>query len=171
VADISLVKMVIFDVDGVLTDGMIIIDSVGIESKHFNVQDGSGIRFLQRAGIAVAFVTGRQSSVVAYRARELGVQEVHQNAKSKLEPYEKILAKSGLRGENICYVGDDLVDIPVMRRVGFPVAVADARPEVKKEACYVTERAGGQGAAREVADKILKEQGKWESIVARYYEG
>ena len=170
-ADISLVKMVIFDVDGVLTDGMIIIDSVGIESKHFNVQDGSGIRFLQRAGIAVAFVTGRQSSVVAYRARELGVPEVHQNANSKLEPYAKILAKHSLHDENICYVGDDLLDIPVMRRAGFPVAVANARPEVKKEARYITEAAGGQGAAREVAEKILKEQGKWESIISRYYEG
>jgi len=171
VTDLAGIKMVIFDVDGVLTDGTIVIDAVGVESKHFNVNDGSGIRYLQRSGIKVAFITGRQSPVVAYRAREVGVEDVYQGAKDKREPYRKLLARHGLHDDEVCYVGDDLLDIPLLRVVGFPVAVADARPEVLKEVAYVTQAAGGKGAAREVAEKILKEQGKWESILSHYYEG
>jgi len=167
-ADLTNIKLVIFDVDGVLTDGSIVINSVGIESKNFNVQDGTGIKYLLRAGIRVAFITGRQSPVVTLRARELGVEDVCQGAKEKLEPYAKLLEKHGLLDAEVCYVGDDLPDVPVMRKAGFPVAVADARPEVKSEAAYVTHAPGGKGAAREVAEKILKEQGKWQGIVSRY---
>ena len=163
-----MIKLVIFDVDGVLTDGSIILDSAGNEQKNFNVQDGTGIKYLQRAGIKVAFLTGRQSPVVAFRAHELGVDDVCQGAKDKLAPYAKLLDKHGLHDAEVCYVGDDLPDVPVMRRVGLPVAVADARPEVIELAQYTTRAAGGRGAAREVAEKILKDQGLWESIIARY---
>lgn len=166
----SKVKMVVFDVDGVLTDGKIMIDSVGIETKNFNVQDGSGIKYLLRSGIKVAFITGRQSVAVALRARELGVEDVYQGAKEKLEPYTKLIQKHALHDDEVCYVGDDLPDIPVMRRVGVPVAVANCRPEVKNEAVYVTKAEGGSGAAREVAEKILKDQGKWDTILSRYYQ-
>lgn len=166
----SKVKMVVFDVDGVLTDGKIIIDSAGIETKTFNVQDGTGIKYLLRSGIKVAFITGRQSVAVALRARELGVEDVYQGAKEKLGPYTELIRKHGLHDDEVCYVGDDLPDIPVMRRVGVPVAVANCRPEVKNEAAYVTRAEGGSGAAREVAEKILKDQGKWDTILSRYYQ-
>jgi len=164
------IKMVIFDVDGVLTDGGIIFDVYGIETKKFNVKDGTGIKYLIRSGLQVAFITGRQSMVVAIRAKELGVTDVFQNAKIKIEPYEQLLAKYGLKDEDVCYIGDDLPDIPVMRRVGFPAAVANASAEVKNIATFVTTAAGGQGAARELAEKILKDQDKWKTILSRYQQ-
>ena len=163
-------KMVIFDVDGVLTDGKIMLDENGTETKSFNAMDGAGIKYLLRSGIGVAFITGRRSGAVALRARELGVEDVYQGVKVKLEAYEKLLEKHSLHDDEICYVGDDLPDIPVMRRAAFPVAVASARLEVKNEAAYVTRAEGGAGAAREVAERILKEQGRWDSIVSRYYQ-
>jgi 3-deoxy-D-manno-octulosonate 8-phosphate phosphatase (KDO 8-P phosphatase) len=166
----SRVKMVIFDVDGVLTDGRIVIDAYGVESKNFNVQDGTGIKYLLRAGVKVAFITGRRSTVVSIRAKELGVGEVHQQVKETLVAYRKILEKHVLNDEDVCYVGDDLTDIPVMRKVGFPVAVANARPEVRNEAAYVTQAEGGRGAARELAERILKDQGVWDAILSRYYQ-
>ena len=165
-----MIKLVIFDVDGVLTDGAIVLDYAGGEQKNFNVQDGTGINYLQRGGIRVAFLTGRRSPVVVFRAHELGVEDVIQGAKDKLAPYAKLLEKRGLHDDEVCYVGDDLPDVPVMRRVGLPIAVADARPEVIELAKYVTRAPGGKGAAREVAEKILKEQGLWETIIARYYQ-
>jgi len=165
------IRMVIFDVDGVLTDGSITLDDAGIEAKSFSVLDGTGIKYLLLMGIKVAFLTGRQSVAVALRARELGVDDVHQGAKEKLEAYYRIVEKHGLRDEEVCYVGDDLPDIPVLRRVGLPVAVADARDEVKRLCRYVTAAPGGRGAGREVAENILKEQGKWESVLARYLQG
>jgi len=156
-----MIKMVIFDVDGVLTDGSIMLDSVGVELKRFHVQDGTGIKYLMRAGIRVAFLTGRQSAAVGFRARELGVEDVCQGA---------LVERHGLADDEVCYVGDDLPDIPVMRRVGLPVAVANARPEVIEAAKLVTQAAGGHGAAREVAEKILKDRGLWDSIIARYHQ-
>ncbi|HUW35075.1 MAG TPA: HAD-IIIA family hydrolase [Planctomycetota bacterium] len=165
-----MIKMVIFDVDGVLTDGSIMLDSVGVETKRFNVQDGTGIKYLLRAGICVAFLTGRQSAAVGFRAKELGAIEIIQGAKQKLPCYRALIERHGLTDEEVCYVGDDLPDVPVMRRVGLPVAVANAQPEAIKEARFVTKAAGGRGAAREVAEKILKDQGLWDSIVARYYQ-
>jgi len=165
------IRLVVFDVDGVLTDGKIALDAHGVETKAFNVQDGTGIKYLLRSGIKVAFITGRQSGAVALRARELGVEDVYQGAKVKLEAYEKLVEKYGLHDDEICYVGDDLPDLPVMRRVGLAVAVANARLEIKNEAAYVTQAQGGGGAAREVAEKILKGQGKWDAILSRYYQG
>lgn len=163
------IKLVIIDVDGVLTDGGIIIDSQGSESKIFNVKDGTGINFLQRIGIKCAIISGRTCPAVTHRAEALGIKDLYQGARNKIEAYEEILRKMGLKDEEICYIGDDLIDIPILKRVGFSVAVADAVPEVREMADYITQMPGGKGAVREVAEKILKEQGKWGIITERYF--
>lgn len=154
--------------DGVLSDGTIYIDSEGREMKAFHVMDGSGISYLARAGIKTAIISGRICKSVVYRARELGIEDVYQGIKNKLDAYEEILCKYSLRDKEICYIGDDLIDIPILKRVGFPVAVANASPIVKQQALYVTRAKGGQGAVREVVEKILKLQGKWHIILERY---
>jgi len=164
------IKLVIFDVDGVLTDGRIIIDDQGVESKFFNVRDGHGIKLLQRAGLQAAFLTGRQSRVVDRRAEELGVRLVYQGAKNKIEIYEQILAEQKTADSEVAYAGDDLVDLPVMRRVGLALTPADAIDEVKAAAHYVCRLAGGHGAAREMVELILKGRGLWASVTARYHQ-
>ena len=161
--------MVIFDVDGVLSDGNIQLDEHGNESKSFYVQDGTGITYLQRAGIKTAIISGRKSKAVEYRARELSIEDVYLGVQRKLDAYEKILKKHKLQDHETCYIGDDLIDLPILRRVGFSVAVPNARREVKESVTYLTEAHGGFGAIREVAEKILKSQGKWETIIAKYY--
>jgi 3-deoxy-D-manno-octulosonate 8-phosphate phosphatase (KDO 8-P phosphatase) len=123
---------------------------------------------LMRSGIEVVFLTGRRSLVVEHRARDLGVTEVHQGAKNKLAFYDEIVGKRTLTGRETAYIGDDIVDVPFMRRVGFSVAVADAADEVRKIADYVTQKNGGSGAVREICDLILKIQGKWDEVAARY---
>jgi 3-deoxy-D-manno-octulosonate 8-phosphate phosphatase (KDO 8-P phosphatase) len=163
------IKLLIVDVDGVLTDGGIILDNEGNELKRFHVRDGHGIKMLMRAGIEVAIVTGRESEVVKRRAAELGIKIVHQRSKVKLEAYEEILKETGMSDEQVAYVGDDIVDLPVMRRAGLSVAVADAEEYVKKEAMVVTERPGGGGAVREVTDLILRAGGYWDDETKRYY--
>ncbi len=163
------VKMVIFDVDGVLTDGNIILNSDGIESKNFYVQDGTGITYLQSAGIRTGIISGRKSRVVELRAKELFIEDVYLGVQRKIDAYEEILNKHGLDDHETCYIGDDLIDIPVLKRVGFSVAVPNARQEVKECALYTTVAHGGYGAIREVAEKILKSQGKWVSVPAKYY--
>ncbi|ODS34487.1 MAG: 3-deoxy-D-manno-octulosonate 8-phosphate phosphatase [Candidatus Scalindua rubra] len=163
------VKIVIIDVDGVLTDGKIILDSNGNESKTFYVQDGTGITYLHRAGIKTAIISGRKSKVVEHRARELCIEDVYQDVHNKLEVYEKILKKHKINDNEICYIGDDLIDLPILRKVGFSVAVPNAPVEVKESASYITNAPGGYGAIREVAEKILKSQGKWDMIISRYY--
>ncbi len=164
------IKLLILDVDGVMTDGRIIFDSNGVESKFFNVKDGHGIKMLQRSGIEVGIVSGRQSQVVANRAKELGITLVYQGSLDKLTPYLDILEKTGLADEQIAYVGDDIIDLPVMRRVGFAAAPADALEYVIQHAHFVTRNRGGWGAVREVCDLILMAQGMWETITARYYQ-
>ncbi|KAA3598854.1 MAG: HAD-IIIA family hydrolase [Candidatus Scalindua sp. AMX11] len=161
--------MVIFDVDGVFSDGKIVVNSDGIESKNFYVQDGTGITYLQRAGIKTAIISGRKSKVVEYRAKELSIDDVFLGVQRKIEAYETLLEKYKLDDHETCYIGDDLIDLPVLRRVGFSVAVPNARQEVKECASYVTVADGGHGAIREVVEKILKSQGKWESIIEKYY--
>jgi 3-deoxy-D-manno-octulosonate 8-phosphate phosphatase (KDO 8-P phosphatase) len=165
---IKAVTILIMDVDGVLTDGRIIIDDLGNETKNFNVKDGHGLKMLMRSGIEVILMTGRTSKVVEHRARDLGIEEVHQGAKNKIEILEKILRSKKVSGETIAYMGDDLVDIPVFNRVGFSVAVADASEHAKRSADYVTDHKGGKGAVREVCEVILMIQGNWETAVARY---
>ena len=168
--DLTAIKLVILDVDGVLTDGTITVSDDGAESKHFNVRDWSGIAYLERAGIRVAIVSGRASKAVAHRAREVGVAEVHQGAKRKLPVVRDLLARLGVKPEEAAYVGDDLMDIPPARIVGFSVAVADAHEEYRSRCMHVTTRPGGRGAVREVAEMILKAQGKWAAIMKRYLE-
>jgi 3-deoxy-D-manno-octulosonate 8-phosphate phosphatase (KDO 8-P phosphatase) len=162
------IKMVIMDVDGVLSDGKMILDNTGNEIKVFNTYDGAGIVYLERVGIKTAIISGRKSKTVTHRARELGIREVHQNAKNKIESLNKILIKYKLAADEICYVGDDLPDIPVMRIVGYAVAVRNARSEVRKYAHFITRHNGGDGAVREITEKILKAQNKWELIMAHY---
>ncbi len=162
------ISFLIIDVDGVLTDGRIFCSDKGEEQKVFHVKDGSGVAFWHRAGKKTAIISGRKSKAVEHRAKELGIEEVHQNAHKKLEVYEKILKKYGLRDGEVCYIGDDLIDLPVLRRVGFAVAVADSPPEVLQRVDYVTRARGGAGAVREVVEKILKFQGKWGDILNRY---
>ena len=162
------VQLLILDVDGVLTDGSLITHEDGSETKAFHVHDGQGINFIKRAGIHTALITGRASKALERRASELGIEDVFQGDMNKLRCYHQLLEKYDLADEAAAYIGDDLPDLPVMRRVGVPVAVADARPEVKERASYVTECKGGRGAVREFADLLLKAQGKWEAIVGAY---
>ncbi len=162
------VKLLILDVDGVLTDGGIILDNEGNELKSFHVRDGHGIRLLIRNGVDVAIITGRRSRVVERRADELGIKEIYQNCFDKVAAYERIKEKLGLHDEEIAYVGDDVVDIPLFRRVGLPVTVADAAGDVKPFAMHVTTNRGGRGAVREITDLILKAKGLWEGIIDGY---
>ena len=164
------IKLFIFDVDGVLTDGRIIIDDQGLESKFFDVKDGHGLKLMQRAGIRAAFLTGRESRVVAHRSRELGVDIVHQGVKNKIEVYDKILIEENLTDREVAFAGDDLVDLPVLRRVGLSMAPSDAVDEVKAEVHYVCDRPGGRGAAREMVELLLRAQGTWPAVTHRYYE-
>ncbi|MBN1663516.1 MAG: HAD-IIIA family hydrolase [Deltaproteobacteria bacterium] len=166
--NIRSLKLLILDVDGVLTDGKVIMDDAGRESKHFDVRDGHGLKMLMRTGVDVVFLTGRKSAVVEHRARDLGIGEVHQGVWNKLERYEEIVKKRNLSAREVAYIGDDVVDVPSMRRVGFSVAVADAVEEVKKIADYTTREKGGSGAVREVCDMIMKLQGKWEEVASKY---
>ena len=164
------IKLLMLDVDGVLTDGKIIYSDSGEEIKAFNVRDGHGIKLLMRAGIEVAFITGRKSKVVLHRARDLGIKNVYQSVKNKLEVYEKILEVKKLKDGNVGFIGDDLVDIPVLKRVGFSAAVGDAIPEVKEVADYVANEKGGEGAVREICELLLKVQNKWGEITERYHK-
>jgi len=158
----------ITDVDGVLTDGRIIMDDEGRETKHFDVRDGHGLKLLMRAGIRVIFVTGRTSGVVPRRAADLGVSEVHQKAWDKPAVLREIMERHGIGAAEIACMGDDIVDVPLFRRVGFAVSVADASEYAKRRAHYVTRRPGGRGAVREVCELILQVHDKWDEIVSRY---
>lgn len=162
------VKLLIMDVDGVLTDGRIVLDEKGNELKFFNVRDGHGIVLLHRIGVLTAIITGRESKVVERRAKELSIPYVFQKVFDKLAVYERIKSELTLSDEDIAYIGDDVVDIPIMRRVGFSVSVSDAHEEVKKIADYVTSKPGGRGAVREVAELIIKSKGLWEEVMSRY---
>lgn len=164
------IRMLLLDVDGVMTDGGIIWDANGTEIKVFNVKDGHGIKLLQRAGIQVGIITGRTSLVVDLRAKELGIEIVYQGALKKLESYCDIKQRTGLADHEIAYMGDDVIDVPVMRRVGFAAAPADALPEVRELVDYVSPLNGGKGAVRDLCDRILKATGAWQELVAERYE-
>lgn len=162
------VKLLVLDVDGVLTDGRIIMDHEGREIKAFDVRDGHGIKLLRDAGIEVAVLTGRSSPVVQKRADDLGIPWVRQGVNDKVRAYEEIAREVGIGDEETCFVGDDLVDIPLLKRVGVSIVVADGAHEAKQLALYVTQSPGGRGAVREVCDLLLQAQGKWEEILRRY---
>jgi 3-deoxy-D-manno-octulosonate 8-phosphate phosphatase (KDO 8-P phosphatase) len=161
-------RLLIMDVDGVLTDGRIIMDNLGHELKEFDVKDGHGIVMAHRANLQTALISGRESETTARRAQELGIDLVFQRIWNKLEVYDRILADTRLTHEEVAYMGDDLVDIPLLRRVGLAVAVADAVDEVKAVAHMITQHAGGQGAVREVIELILRAQGHWDTLIQRY---
>jgi len=190
------IKLILFDVDGVLTDGKIWIfpapagiqrtveghlsqheDEGGfgfsrqttmIEAKGFNAHDGAAVSLARLAGIRTGIITKRISETVALRARDLKLDYVHQGIQDKRTCFEGILKQAKLKAAEVCYVGDDVIDLPVMRHCGFAVAVANARKEVKREAHYITEHSGGDGAARDAIEYILKAQGKWKSVVNQY---
>ena len=164
------IKWFVFDVDGVLTDGKIIYDSEGREIKMFCVKDGIGIHMLNMVGIKTAIITGRSSETVDKRARELNITEVFQNSSNKLIHYQQLKEKYNLKDEEILYIGDDIVDIPILKRVGFPVSVPSASDDVKKYAIYITKKDGGNGAVREVIDMVLKIQNKYDEIIKKYCE-
>ena len=159
------IKLLILDVDGVLTDGSIILDNYGNELKSFHVRDGHGIKMLMQAGIQVALITGRQSKVVEKRAYELGIEDVFQKCYDKKIAYDALSKKYSLDDSEIAYVGDDIVDIPVLKKAGFPVVVADAHEEVKAFAQVITTKEGGRGAVREICDLLLKAKGQSKDII------
>jgi len=154
------VKLLLLDVDGVMTDGRIILDAQAGEIKAFHVRDGHGIKLAQRAGIIIGIITGRKSEVVNIRARELGIEEVHQGTQEKIAVYDGIIAKYGLKDDQVAYMGDDVVDLDIFKRVGFAATVADADPSVRPYVDLVTKAEGGRGAVREVINLLLKHQGK-----------
>ncbi len=166
----STIKYLVLDVDGVLTQGGIIFDDSGREIKIFNVRDGHGIKMLQHAGIGVGIITGRHSEVVSLRAKELQIEHIFQNSSNKAEDYERIKTITGLRDKEIACIGDDINDLPLMKRVGLPIAVKDAEEELKRHALYITSREGGKGAVREACELILKAQGKWQRIIDAYLQ-
>ena len=149
------IKLVIFDVDGVLTDGGLYFTDDGREMKKFNVKDGLGISLLIKHGIEVAVITGRNSVIVADRMRSLGVNHVYQGRLNKLETYENLKAALQIDDQQVAFVGDDVIDIPIMDKCGLPVAVADAHESVIEKACWILSKKGGDGAARQVCDVLL----------------
>ncbi|MDD5166701.1 MAG: HAD-IIIA family hydrolase [Candidatus Omnitrophica bacterium] len=162
------VKLLLLDVDGVLTDGRIIYDSHGRDMKFFDVHDGLGVYALKKTGIPTILITAKGSKAIKPRAKDMQVAEVFANISPKSAVLDKILKKYKIGKSEICFVGDDLVDLCLMKKVGFSVAVFNACPEIKQSASYITLREGGRGAVREVAELILKSQDKWKEIVGTY---
>lgn len=165
---IKKIKLLVLDVDGVLTDGRIVLNDEGRETKFFDVQDGFGIVFFRRAGYKVAILSARAAKAVTARAQDLKIDAICQDAYPKLGVYQKLLKQFNLKDDEVCFMGDDLPDIPVLKKVGLAVAVPNAAQDVKKNAHYVTISRGGQGAVREVIELILKTQGKWKSVLAEF---
>jgi 3-deoxy-D-manno-octulosonate 8-phosphate phosphatase (KDO 8-P phosphatase) len=162
------IRCLIMDVDGVLTDGRIVFASDGTELKCFDVKDGHGIVMAHRVGIETVIITGRRSDVVERRAEELGIKWVYQKVWDKLAKYEEVRAELGLEDGEVAFIGDDVVDVPLLRRVGLAISVADAHEAAKAAAHYVTHRPGGRGAVREAIELILQAQGLWSEATAKY---
>lgn len=165
------IQLILSDVDGVLTDGGIAFDNQGVETKQFHIRDGLGIRIWQRAGFKFGLVTGRTSQIVKQRAAELGIEVVRQGFEQKWPPALEVMQMLGLTPEQVCFIGDDLPDLPVIRRVGLGVAVADAVPEVRATAHLVTKHRGGTGAVRELVEILLKAQNRWDDVIEKYLAG
>lgn len=167
---IKRVKVLILDIDGVMTDGHIIYSIYGDELKFFDVQDGFGITLLRRAGIKSVIITAKKSRIVKIRARDLKVAKAYQGYMDKLKAFNDVMKRFKVKPEEVCFIGDDLIDLPVLKRVGLAVAVPNAVDEVKEHAHFVTSRAGGHGGVRELCDLILKSQGKWDLATQKYFE-
>ena len=166
--DFSRIELLVLDVDGVLTDGRIMLTGDGDEVKTFHVRDGSGMKYWKRVGRKLAIISGRSSPAVTRRAKELDVDTVRLNVKDKLPAFEEVLGELDIPAERTTVIGDDLTDIPLLLRCAWPVAVADAPEEVRSRAAYVTRAAGGAGCVREVIELILKQTGLWDDILSRY---
>lgn len=164
------VRLLLLDCDGVLTDGRVTLVGADEESKSFHTRDGHGLVMLHRAGMRSGVISGRRSAAVERRARELGMHFVRQGSHDKVKDFGDVLEEAGASAAEVCYVGDDVTDIPLMRRVGLAVAVADATEETRAAAHYVTNQPGGFGAVREVCELILKAQGLWDGLISRYLE-
>lgn len=164
------IKLIIFDVDGVLTDGRLILGDDGQEYKAFHSRDGHGMKLLRQSGVEVAIITGRTSRVVEHRMQNLGIEHVYQGQEEKLPAYERLIAELGVTTGQTAYVGDDVVDLPVMLRAGLAVAVADAHPLVRQHAHWQTPHGGGQGAARDACELIMEAQGTLHSTLQRYLD-
>ena len=162
------IELILSDVDGVLTDGGIWYDNQGVELKGFNIRDGLGIKLWQRAGFKFGVLTARTSHIVKLRAVELGIDIVRQGFEDKLPVTKDILRERGLAPEQVCYIGDELTDLPVIRFVGLGVAVGDAAEEVRAAAAHTTRLSGGHGAVRELVETILKAKGRWDDVIQRY---
>ena len=166
-----LIDLILLDVDGVMTDGGIWFVDADREGKRYDAKDGVGLWLAHRTGLHTGVISGRSGAAIMRRARELRMDEIHLNVEDKLATYVRILRRRRLRDDQVCYVGDDIVDLPILERAGMPVAVADAHAEVVRRARFVTRAPGGRGAIREVIDAILKAQGKWDEVMARFVRG
>lgn len=164
------VAIILMDVDGVLTDGGLSFIEGSAESKTYDVKDGVGLWIARRAGLRTGIISGRSGASVVRRAEELSLDEIHLKVIDKLQAYQGILKKRKLSDAEVCYMGDDLTDLAVLRRAGMPVAVADAHPEVIRRVPFVTRAPGGRGAVREVVDAILKAQGRWSEVLG-WFDG
>ncbi|QKQ24546.1 3-deoxy-manno-octulosonate-8-phosphatase KdsC [Candidatus Ruthia endofausta] len=162
------IKLIIFDVDGVLTDGGLYFSDEGIELKRFNSFDGLGIKLLKQNGIEVAVISARNSKNVAHRMKNLGIEHFYQGQDDKVVAFNNLIKKLSLQTEQVAYMGDDIIDLPVMRKVNLPIAVANAHELVKENACFVTEKIGGYGAVREVCDLLLKAQNTFNKAMEKY---
>jgi len=162
------VRMLVFDVDGVLTDGSLFYDNQGQEYKAFNSRDGHGIKMLRASGVETGIITGRTSQIVLHRARNLGIGQIYQGAEDKLEALQSLLRETGLAPEQIAYMGDDVVDLPVLNRCGLAITVPDAPAEVKRRSQVITLANAGRGAAREACELIMRAQGTWAAQIALY---
>ena len=162
------IKLVLFDVDGVLTDGSLFLDNHGEEYKAFNSRDGHGLKMLQRNGVAVGIITGRTSEIVAHRTRELGITHVRQGCADKLPVYEQMVTELGLTPEQVAFVGDDVVDLPIMRRVGLAVSPHDGHFLVRRHAHWVSPNAGGRGCGRDVCELLMLANGSYDNEMQQY---
>jgi len=162
------IKLLVFDVDGVLTDGRLIVGDDGEEYKAFYSKDGLGMKMLQQTGVTIAVITARTSNVVTHRMQSLGIKHIYQGQLEKLPAFEKILTELNLSAEQAAYVGDDVIDLPVMLRAGLAITVADAHPLVKQHAHWQTPQCGGRGAARDVCELIMQAQGTLETQFQKY---
>ncbi|MFM7072620.1 MAG: KdsC family phosphatase [Planctomycetota bacterium] len=162
------IELILSDVDGVLTDGGLYFDNAGVESKRFHIRDGLGVKLWQRGGFRFGILTARNSQIVKLRAAELGIDIVRQGFENKLPAALEVIRDLRLTPAQVCYIGDDLTDLPVIRQVGLGVAVADAAEDVRQAAAHVTQLGGGQGAVRELVEGLLKAKGRWDDLIRKY---
>ncbi|HID97866.1 MAG TPA: hypothetical protein EYP57_06735 [Thermodesulfobacteriaceae bacterium] len=164
----SRVRLLALDCDGILTDGRIVYTSDGEQIQNFHVQDGLGLKLLNQAGIHLAIISSRTSTALSRRAGELGIDMVYQGRQDKVDTYKEILGRLGLENHAVAYMGDDLIDLPLLRRSGFSLTVPDAPDQVKQNSDYVTSRPGGRGAVREACELILKARNRWDELLGQF---